>query len=130
MAKDLNIEELLRDFPPRFESKPFYSAEGDCIQWYFEDVDGYAERIDCWLTVRRSHDDGRLTGFKLKNVSTLMKAFDALGLEVRVKGPRWEIMLKAMVAYSPLMPGAKSDPYRDLVRLIPQRQTVEVPALA
>jgi hypothetical protein len=127
MAKELNVEELLTRYPHRFESKPFYSSDGDCIQWYFEDVDSYAERIDCWLTVRKAFDDERLVGFKLKNVRALMQAFEALGLHVVTSGKRWIIRLRTFVACSPTVAGVRPNAYRDVVRRIPVEDTLEVP---
>ena len=60
MAKELDVESILREHPSRFESKPFHSEEGDCVFYYFEDVDYDYERIDCWLSVYYARDDHRL----------------------------------------------------------------------
>lgn len=127
MSAELDVDSLLREFPPNFESAPFYSPEGDCIHWYFENVDGHAERIDCWLTVRKAFDDGRLVGFKLKSVRLLLNAFDRLGLEVRISEAEWTIDLRLAVALSPLvLECTTSSSYRDVLSRIPKGQTVHL----
>lgn len=123
MAQNLDIKSILRDYPPHFESRPTYSSVGDCVELYFEDADHHAERIDCWLTVYKAFDDQRLIGFKLKNIEALLSAFDALGLDCRVSGKKWDIRLSAMIEYFPWVEptSATLSSYRDLLTHVTSR---------
>lgn len=129
MAEKLDIPKLLSELGGGFESRPFYSSEGDCVFFHFEDADHFAERIDCWLTVYRSFDDRRLVGFKLKNVRTLLSAFDTLNLDItRVASDQWVISLKAFLAALPWVQPetASREPYRSLFAQIKSTDTVEL----
>lgn len=128
MVDRLDVEEILREFPPRFESKPVYSPEDDAVHFYFEDADHHAQRIDCWLTVFRSFDDDRIVGFKLKNIRVLLSRFDALGLDYRVSPGGWQIRLQTFFAY---IPAIESDvdrvpDYRGLLTSFGKRLNQEV----
>ncbi|MCK6486503.1 MAG: hypothetical protein HUU22_12550 [Phycisphaerae bacterium] len=131
MADALDTAAFLKQFPPCFESKPFYSDEGDCVHWWFENADHYADRVDCWLTLYRAIDGDRLVGFKLKNVKSLLSVFDAIGLDVRTGPKGWAINIQALIAYSPWAePSAAGSPsYRDLLKRLSDvapQQTVEL----
>ncbi len=128
MAERLDIESILRSHPSRFEPKPFYSPEGDSIHFYFENVDHYAERVDCWLTIYRSFEDQHLVGFKLKNIKSLVSAFDKLGLDIRVSHKQWSIKLLAAIAFCPWIEpeSATRQPYRDLLSRIKSDETVGI----
>ncbi len=126
MADKLNVDAILKAHPPAFESRPFYSLEGDCVKLYFENVDYFADRVDCWLTAYKAFDDKRLIGFKLKNIKTLVSAFDGLGLDVRVSKNRWEIDLRATISYCPWVwsTPANTQVYRDVLSQIRPQETV------
>ena len=72
MAEKLDVDKLLESFPSDFSAGAFYSPDSDSFQFYKENVDFYAERIDCWLTIYKAFEDDRLIGFKLKNIRTLL----------------------------------------------------------
>lgn len=74
MVGKLDVESILKAHAFQFESRPFYSIVGDCIHFYFENVDHFADRVDCWLTVYKAFDDDRMIGFKLKNIKALIPA--------------------------------------------------------
>jgi len=120
------VDAILKAHPPRFESHPFYSPEGDCVKLYFENVDFFADRVDCWLTVYKAFDDKRVVGFKLKNIQTLVSAFDELGLNVRVSKDSWEIDLRAAISYCPWVwtTPANTQVYRDLLSQVRPHETV------
>ena len=65
-----------------FTAHSFYSKEGDFLTYYFEDADFYAERIDETLTVYRSMETKKPTGFKLKGVRLLLDTLGDFSLEV------------------------------------------------
>ncbi len=129
MAEKLDNPKLLSELEGPFESRPFYSPEGDCVFFHFEDADHFAERVDCWLTVFKAFDDRRLVGFKLKNIRTLLSAFDALNLDItRVASNQWVISLKAFLAAMPWVQPetAGMEPYRSLFAQIKSTDTVEL----
>lgn len=104
MAERLNVEDILSSIGERrFTPKPFHSPEADCLHFYFEDTRSNAVRIDCWLTIYKASDDGRIIGFKLKNIKALLSRFDALGLDFRVSGKKWSIRLQTFFAFIPLV---------------------------
>ena len=104
MAETLDVRKLLDRFPNRFDARPFYLADSDSLQFYHENVDHYAERIDCWLTVYKEFETDKLIGFKLKNVKVLLSRFDVLGLGYLVSKSRakWTVMLQPVLAYIPV----------------------------
>ena len=104
MAEALNVNKLLDRFPGQFAPHPFYSADSDSLQFYHEDVEYYAERIDCWLTVYKEFKTEKLIGFKLKNVKVLLSRFDVLGLGYNISKSRkkWSVMLQPLLAYIPV----------------------------
>lgn len=58
---------------PKFNSQQaWYSSTGDCIFWYFSDSIAYAQWVNDDLTVFRSLDDELVTGFKLKNIESII----------------------------------------------------------
>ena len=130
MVKKLDIHEILREYPPRFESRPYHSPQADCVKYFLEDVDHFADRIDCWLTLYRAMDDKRMIGFKLKNIRTLLSAFDELGLDVWVSKTKrkWIIRLKAAIGYvgmvEPSMPTL--EPYHDVIGVVDAKETVDL----
>ncbi|MFH1108407.1 MAG: hypothetical protein V1790_04305 [Planctomycetota bacterium] len=130
MAKDLDVDAILKEFPSRFESRPSYSAAGDCVEYFFEDTDHFAERIDCWLTVYRAFDDRRVIGFKLKNVKALVSAFDALGLDVRISKNACIIRIQPLIAFVPWVQpeSANTATYRDVLSRVVERpeETVDL----
>lgn len=102
MVEKLDVDKLIKQFPAKFESKPFYSHTNDAAYFYHENTDHYAERIDCWLTVYKAFEDDRLIGFKIKNLRVLLSRFDALGLACRASKGNWLILLQPMLAYIPV----------------------------
>lgn len=123
----LNVERILGELPKRqFAPVPFHSPEGDCIHWYFENVDCYAERIDAWLTIYREMTTDRMVGFKLKNIRALLDALDEIGLEVRVSPKSWQIKLKQFVGLSPLVSNADAAPYRDVLSEIGTERVIDL----
>jgi len=71
MAEGEKIADLIRKYSKPFESIPTYTEVGDCVEWYLENADCWADRIDCWLTLYRAFDDNRVVGFMLKNIKAL-----------------------------------------------------------
>lgn len=111
------IDEIMKVGPGPFEARPTYSATGDCVEYFFEDADHYADRVDCWLTVYKAFSDKRLVGFQFKNVAALLSKFKALGLDCRVSGSNWAIRLDLMIAFVPYVEksAATDKSYLDVV---------------
>ena len=52
---------------------PYYSQIGDQIEYYWEDVDCYADGpLFGGVVAMRAMDDSRIVGFKIRNVSELV----------------------------------------------------------
>jgi hypothetical protein len=100
----------------RFESKPFYSPEGDCVYYYFENQRTYNDRVDCWLTAFRSSADDRIVGIKIKNIKTLLSRFQALGFDYSENGDMVHIKLRPVFMTIPLTMKEVNNflPYRDV----------------
>jgi hypothetical protein len=69
-------EYLKTNKPSGFTPKPFYSADGDSLTFYFKDEESYGERVDDFLTVYKSMQTGDLVGCQVKGV---VKALELLG---------------------------------------------------
>lgn len=69
-------------------SRPWFNPHGDCIVYQTANEAVVAERVDDFLTIYRSANDGRPIGFELKEVLALIKAlgYDTLRLSAEVKG--------------------------------------------
>ena len=128
MAEAREIDKLIDEFSGDFESRPTYSAEGDCVEFYFEDADGFAERVDCWLTVYRAFDDKRVTGFMLKNIRGLLSAFDSLGLEYHAKGKSYRIRIHKVFTQVPWVApeSSQNNCYRDVLSRLRDRSNETV----
>lgn len=128
MAKAKEIDRLIDKYRQPFVSCPTYTKAGDCIELYFEDVDCFAERIDCWLTVYRALEGERVVGFMLKNVKALLSAFNSLGLECRVEPGSCTISVYGMVEKMPWVnpESAKQPSYRDILSSLRERRSETV----
>jgi hypothetical protein len=76
-----------------FEAKPHYSKAGDCIIFYLEEGESYAERVDALLTVYRAIKDDRLLGCKIKGIAALLKKSGSLNLQIQDPGITLSILL-------------------------------------
>lgn len=66
-----------------FKSKPLYSRAGDFFKYFISGEDHFAERIDDVLIVYKSMSDPeKMTGFKLKGLTCLVKHATDLRLEI------------------------------------------------
>jgi hypothetical protein len=135
MATETDIQEVIERYKRPFNSSPTYTEVGDCIELFFSDEDFHADRVDCWLTVYRSFGDGRVIGFLLKNVKTLLSAFASLGLDCRVLRQGSKVQLLSLIAFVPWVEPAaiERDPYRDLLNCLkthPEVQEVDLKQVA
>jgi hypothetical protein len=117
MADLKRIDQLIREYEKPFSPGVTYSELGDCAEFYFQDADCFAERVDCWLTVYRDMDSKKVAGFMLKNVKTLLSAFDQLGLECRVRPASCEISVYGIVEKMPWVnpESARTPSYLDIL---------------
>lgn len=129
MASRLDVGKILKKFPSTFESRPYHSTVGDFIEFYFENSDSHAVRMDAWLTVYKAMDDDRLVGFKLKNIRTLRSAFDTWDLWASRSGKNWTICLNAAVlAVGIFDPPKNLEPYKDVLKRINANDKVRLAA--
>jgi len=56
------------------EWKPnaFYNPDGDMIEWYNEQDNYYAERVNEFITLYRADEDDRVVGGCIKNIAHIM----------------------------------------------------------
>lgn len=83
----INVEEL------SFKAKPYYSKAGDCLIFYFEEAESYAERVDGLVTVYRAIEDDRLVGCQIKEVTPQLKRFGSCKLQIEDRGIKLSILL-------------------------------------
>ncbi|MEM1107271.1 MAG: hypothetical protein AAGH99_01105 [Planctomycetota bacterium] len=94
-----------------FHSRPRYSQSGDCIFYYLEDAESYAERVDEVLTVYRAFDDDRTVGFQIKGISALLAMFGDFGFELRA-----DVDLSFLLIVGGASKGAENrDPYKEVM---------------
>ena len=72
MAETLDVDAIIRAYAKPFESRPTYSPAADCLEWYFEDADYYADWVNSTLTLYKAFADGRVIGFSIANVTALV----------------------------------------------------------
>jgi hypothetical protein len=119
MAKDLNEIWNSADLDTPFESKPFYSPEGDCVFYHFENTESFGDRIDDVLTVYRAFSDERVVGCQIKGVSALVPIFGQFGYTFRDEHIELGLLFLAssLVGQPPETPNAdRRDIYMMLLR--------------
>lgn len=79
-------------------SQLWYNRYGDCIEYQTEQVAIVADRIDNWLTIYRSAETNTPIGFQLKDVTALMKQFQASSY-----GVAWTTQEKRLYSVSALL---------------------------
>jgi hypothetical protein len=55
-----------------FEPSVQYDEDGDCIEFFAENVPFNAKRLDDWITLYLAETDHRLVGCLIKRVKSLM----------------------------------------------------------
>ena len=68
-----NDAELQAILAKPFEPSAQYDDEGDCIEFFAENVPFNAKRLDDWVTMYVSEQDGRLVGCLIKRVQKLLR---------------------------------------------------------
>lgn len=76
-------EFVSKNQPQGFNSRPYYSREGDSLSFYFRDEDSYGERVDQLLTLYRSIETGRIVGCQIKGVQCILKRLDEFGVQTK-----------------------------------------------
>lgn len=75
LKKDPELQAILaKPFEPSAE----YDEEGDCIEFFAENVPFNAQRLDEWVTMYVAEKDGRLVGCLIKRVERLFREFPNL----------------------------------------------------
>jgi hypothetical protein len=63
-----------------FEPRPYYSADGDFLVFYFREEEALGERVDELLTVYRGIGTKELVGCKIKGVRRLVEKLRSFGV--------------------------------------------------
>ena len=95
------IEHLKTTKPAGFAPRPFYSAEGDTLTFYFKDEESYRERVDDFLTVYKSIESDKLVGCQLKGLPQALKLLGDFGLIIEDGSIRLGMIFIACMAASP-----------------------------
>jgi hypothetical protein len=96
MATD-DLRDYVRTNPAKgFESRPHYSADGDCLSFYFCNADHFAVRVNEVLTVYRDMKSRELIGWKIKGVRRIIETFDQF--EDMPERPRLQMLLLPSMA--------------------------------
>jgi hypothetical protein len=107
-------EFLSQNKPMGFTPKPYYSAEGDSLTFYFLDKAHYRERIDDFLTVYRSFDDRGLVGCQIKGLPQALELLGDFGLSISDGVVTLNMIFIACMAQSPDQ--RTKDCYRELAK--------------
>ncbi len=77
------LAEFLRTHVPKgFSSKPYYSAHGDALIFYFKDEPSYAHRVDKLLTVYHSLEGNEIVGCEIKGIRVILRELGSFGIEI------------------------------------------------
>jgi hypothetical protein len=95
------IDYLKTNKPSGFTPKPYYSADGDSLTFYFKDAESYGERVDNFLTVYRSTATGELVGCQVKGLEKALKLLGDFGLFIRDGSIMLGMIFIACMAASP-----------------------------
>ena len=68
-----NDAELQAILAKPFEPSALYDEDGDCIEFFAENVPFNALRLDDWVTMYVAERDGRLVGCLIKRVQRLLR---------------------------------------------------------
>lgn len=66
--------------------RPIYVPEGDCLVHYENDQPCTAKRLHDLVTIYLADDDGSLVGWKIKDISRLLKQYGSFGVALEGKG--------------------------------------------
>jgi len=66
-----------------FEARPYYSAEGDSLTFFFENKPYYGARIDNFLTVYRALEGDGLIGCQIKGLPKALRLLGDFGLMIK-----------------------------------------------
>jgi len=64
---------LAKNAPP-FKPSATYDPDGDCIECIVKPDSFYAERVDDFLTIYRSHENNEIVGTLLESISKCRKS--------------------------------------------------------
>jgi hypothetical protein len=84
----VTLNEFLKSNLPNsdFSPRPLYTAEGDCLTFYFVNEDSYRERVDDLLTIYRSMKNQNIIGCQVKGVRRILQTLGKFSVGVK-EGP-------------------------------------------
>jgi hypothetical protein len=109
------VDYLKSHKPKRFVAKPYYSADGDSVTYFFKDNPSYAQRVDDFLTVYLSIEGDELVGCQVKGVARLLKLLGEFGVTIEDKLVKLGMFFMAGMAETPI--GHAKEQYRALSRI-------------
>lgn len=112
--------------PKGFNPRPFYSAEGDSLTFFFENKEYYRERIDDFLTAYRAIDGRGLIGCQIKGLPRALELLGDFGIRITDGKVGLAMIFMAVMAQS--MEQEAKECYRELGRMAGNK-LVPVPEL-
>jgi hypothetical protein len=125
-----SLESFLKSNKPQgFTPRPYYSAEGDSLTFFFADTAYHAERIDDFLTVYLSTSSKRLIGCQVKGVPKVLELLGDFGISISDNHVQLTMIFMACMAQTH-NEDAK-DKYRELGKVAAESNaSVELPVVA
>lgn len=79
-----SLDEFLAEltYTGEFESRPFYSEDGDFVTSYIKDVPSYGKRVDDILTIYRDIVNDDLVGCQIKGVKAILEKLGKFGVSI------------------------------------------------
>ncbi len=116
-----------RNIAATFEPCAYYGPEEDAVIFYFRNDPDYAKRINKWLTLYLSMDNGELVGCQIKGVGRVLEDLGAFGVEVAHKEVELRILFLAFLKTATDDPRARKY-YRELGQVITESNPkLEIP---
>jgi hypothetical protein len=122
----MDLVEYIKSHKPKgFAPRPYYSAEGDSLTFFFENVEYYGQRIDDFLTAYRAIDGNGLVGCQIKGLPKALALLGDFKLSVSDGKVLLTMIFIALMAQTPEEDAR--DCYRELGKLAAQ-QNASIPA--
>ena len=124
----MELTEYLRTHKPTgFSRRPYYSADGESLTYYFSNEPSFAKRIDDFLTVYCSIADSRLVGCQIKGLPRALELLGDFGLLIEDGRVKLGILFMACAAQS-FEPDSMQY-YRELGKMLGKTETeIDLPA--
>ena len=91
----------------------YYGSEEDAMVFYFRNGPDYAKRVNEWLTLYLSMEDGELLGCQVKGIARVLEDIGHFGVDITHGSIKVSILFLAFLGSASEDPGAR-EYYRQL----------------